>query len=121
MADAWRTVARGGRYLAVGFADDPDNGTGGVALRPTCVGNFSIVGVIGAYMSNVPSPIRRTGFNPFGRDVAERVHARLLDQVAKGLLRPVVGSRVPLEQAADALEAHERRETRGRTAVLLHG
>jgi len=118
-ADAWRAVARGGRYLAVGFADDPENGTGGIALRPTCIGNFSIVGVIGAYMSNVPGALRRTGFNPFGRDVADSVHADLLRLVAKGEVRPHVGQRVALEDAAEALEAHEQRRSLGRTAVLI--
>jgi len=119
VADAWRAVARGGRYIAVGFADDPENGTGGTALRPTCIGNFSIVGVIGAYMSNVPGPIRRTGFNPFGRDVAERVHEDLLRLVRSGDVRPHVGRRVALEGAAAALEDHEQRRSLGRTAVLL--
>ena len=119
VADAWRCTARDGRYLAVGFADDPENGTGGVALRPTCIGNFSIVGVIGAYMSNVPPIIRRSGFNPYGRDVAETVHAALLEGIAKGQLRPVVGNRVELEGAGEALEAHEARSSLGRTVVLV--
>jgi NADPH2:quinone reductase len=119
VADAWRAVARGGRYLAVGFADDPDNGTGGTPLRPTCIGNFSIVGVLGAYMSNVPGPLRRTGFNPFGRDVAERVHEDLLRLVRSGDVRPHIGQRVSLEEAPAALEAHEQRRSLGRTAVLL--
>lgn len=119
VADAWRCTARDGRYLAVGFADDPENGTGGIALRPTCMGNFSIVGVIGAYMSNVPPVIRRSGFNPYGRDVAEAVHAELLAGIAKGQLRPVIGNRVEMEAAGDALEAHEARRSLGRTAVLI--
>ncbi len=117
--DAWRAVARGGRYIAVGFADDPANGTGGTPLRPTCVGNFSIVGVIGAYMSHVPRPIRRMGFNPFGRDVAESVHGDLLRLVAQGKLKPHVGQRVGLGEAALALESHEQRRSLGRTAVLI--
>jgi NADPH2:quinone reductase len=120
-AEAWRCTARDGRYLAVGFADDPDNGTGGVPLRPTCIGNFSIVGVIGAYMSHVPPMIRRTGFNPYGRDVADRVHAELLEGIAKGALRPVVGQRVDLADAGRALEAHERRESLGRSVVRIAG
>ena len=119
VADAWRCTARDGRYLAVGFADDPDNGTAGVALRPTCIGNFSIVGVIGAYMSNVPPVIRRAGFNPYGRDVAEAVHAELLEGISKGQLRPVVGNRVELEAAGEALEAHEARRSLGRSVVVI--
>jgi len=120
-ADAWRAVARGGRYLAVGFADDEANGTAGVALRPTCMGNFSIVGVIAAYVSNLPAPIRRLGFNPFGRDVAEKVHADLLRLVAAGKIRPHLGQRVRLDEAAAALERHERRESLGRSVVLVGG
>jgi len=119
VANAWRCVARGGRYLALGFADDPENGTGGTPLRPTCMGNFSIVGVLGAYMSNVPGALRRTGFNPFGRDVADAVHADLLRLAALGEIRPHVGKRVPLEGAAAALEDHEHRRSLGRTVVLL--
>jgi NADPH2:quinone reductase len=119
VADAWRCTARDGRYLAVGFADDPDNGTAGVALRPICIGNFSIVGVIGAYMSTVPPVIRRAGFNPYGRDVADAVHAELLEGISKGQLRPVVGNRVELEAAGEALEAHEARRSLGRSVVLI--
>jgi len=119
VAPSWRCIARGGRYLVAGFAGDPQGGTAGTPLRPACVGNFSILGVIGAYMNQVPAGIRRAGFNPFGRDVALRVHAHLLELVAKGALRPWVGQRVSLAEAPAALEAHERRETQGRTAVLL--
>jgi NADPH2:quinone reductase len=119
VADAWRCTAREGRYLAVGFADDPENGTGGIALRPTCIGNFSIVGVIGAYMSHVPGVIRRSGFNPYGRDTADAVHASLLEGISAGQLRPVVGKRTTLEGAAEALEAHEARKSLGRSVVEI--
>ena len=118
-SDAWRCIARGGRYLVAGFAGDPDNGTAGVPLRPTCMGNFSIVGVIGAYMPALPSALRRTGFNPFDREVADAVHADLMSLVAKGEIRPIVGQRISLEEAPAALEAHEKRQTRGRTVVRI--
>jgi NADPH2:quinone reductase len=118
---SWRCVARGGRYLAVGFADDPENGMSGRALRPACAGNFSIVGVMLAWVSEVPPAMRRFGFNPYGRDVAERVHNDLLALVAQGEIRPVVGRRVKLEEAASALVDHENRTTRGRTVVLVSG
>jgi NADPH2:quinone reductase len=116
---SWRCIARGGRYLAVGFADDPENGMHGQALRPLCTGNFSVVGVICAYLGQLPAPIRRMGFNPFDREVALRVHQALLGGFAKGRLRPVVGRRVSLEEAGAALEAHARRETWGRTVVMV--
>jgi NADPH2:quinone reductase len=115
----WRCVARDGRYLAVGFADDPENGMKGQALRPLCAGNFSVVGVICSYVSALPSPLRRMGFNPFGRDTALRVHAALCEGFAKGTLRAVVGKRVSMQEAGAALEAHARRETWGRTVVEI--
>ncbi len=119
VAKSWRCVAREGRYLCVGFADDPENGFSGRPLRPACAGNFSIVGVMLAYLGEVPSVVRRAGFNPWGRDVAEEVHADLLRLLAKGSIRPVIGRRVSLEQAGRALEDHEQRRTTGRTVVLV--
>jgi NADPH2:quinone reductase len=119
VADSWRCIARGGRYLVVGFADDPKSGTGGHPLRQACMGNFSIVGVIGAYVPPLPPAIRRTGFNPFGRDVALAVHADLLQLVAKGAIRPVIGRRIALEEVGPALEDHAERRTHGRTVVEI--
>jgi len=118
---SWKCVARGGRYITVGFANDDEGGMTGRALRPLCAGNFSIVGVMAAYMSNLPSPIRRMGLNPFDRETAERVHADLLRLIESGDLRPVVSRRVKPEEAGAALEDHEQRRTRGRTVVLIGG
>jgi NADPH2:quinone reductase len=64
---SWCCVAREGRYLCVGFADDPQGGFGGRPLRPACPGNFSTVGVMLAYVDGLPSAVRRMGMNPFGR------------------------------------------------------
>ena len=116
---SWRCVAREGRYLCVGFADDPQNGMSGRPLRPTCPGNFSIVGVMLAYFDNLPPAIRRMGMNPFGRDVGEEVHADLLRLLAAKKIRPVVGRRVSLAEAGRALDDHEQRRTTGRTVVMV--
>jgi NADPH2:quinone reductase len=116
---SWKCVAREGRYLCAGFADDPQNGFTPRPLRPTCPGNFSIVGVILAYIENLPAPIRRMGMNPFGRAVGEEVHGDLLRLLAEKKIRPVVGRRVPLEQAGRTLEDHEQRRTSGRSVVLI--
>lgn len=116
---SWTCIAREGRHLIVGFADDPQNGLTGRALRPAAQANFSLVGVMLAYISNVPLAIRKLGFNPFPREVGEEVHEALLAGFADKQLQPIVRRRVPLEQAAQALEDHEARRTLGRTAVLL--
>jgi len=118
---SWRCVAREGRYLCVGFADDAGSGMTGRPLRPTCPGNFSIVGVMLAYFDNLPAAIRRMGMNPFGRDVGDAVHADLLRLLAEKRIRPVVGRRVSLAEAGRALDDHEQRRTAGRTVVMLGG
>jgi NADPH2:quinone reductase len=116
---SWRCIAREGRYLCAGFADDPQNGFTPRPLRPTCPGNFSIVGVILAYVENLPSPVRRMGMNTFGRAVGEAAHADLLRLLAEKKIRPLVGRRVALEEAGRALDDHEQRRTTGRTVVMI--
>jgi NADPH2:quinone reductase len=118
---SWRCVAREGRYLCVGFADDAQNGMTGRPLRPTCLGNFSIVGVMLAYFDDLPPAIRRMGMNPFGRDVGDAVHADLLRLLGEKRIRPVVTRRVSLEEAGRALDDHEQRRTVGRTVVRVGG
>jgi NADPH2:quinone reductase len=114
---SWRCTARGGRYLAVGFADDDNNGMTGRPLRMACLGNIDIVCVMLGWAESVDPGMRRFGFNPFGRDVADEVHADLLRLVAEGMIRPHIGRRVSMEEAGGALDAHEERRSLGRTVV----
>src|ERR1700722_13447538 len=116
---SWRCTARGGRYLAVGFADDENNGMTGRPLRMACIGNIDIVGVMVAWAESVDPGMRRFGFNPFGRDVADEIHADLLRLVSEGTIRPYVGRRVTMEEAGTALDAHEDRRSLGRTVVEI--
>jgi NADPH2:quinone reductase len=114
---SWRCTAHGGRYLAVGFADDDANGMTGRPLRMACIGNIDIVAVMLAWVDHVDPGMRRFGFNPFGRDVADRIHADLLRLAGEGKIRPVIGRRVSMEEAGRALDEHEARRSRGRTVV----
>ena len=116
---SWRCTARGGRYLAVGFADDDENGMTGRPLRMACIGNIDLVGVMIAWADHVDPGMRRFGFNPFGRDVADGIHADLLRRVAEGTVRPAVGRRVAMEDAGRALEEHRARRSIGRTVVEI--
>jgi len=118
---SWRCTARGGRYLAVGFADDDNNGMTGRPLRLACIGNIDIVAVMLAWVTEVDPGMRRFGFNPFGRDVAEAIHADLLRLVTDGKIRPVVGRRVSMADAGAALDDHEARRSIGRTVVEVSG
>src|SRR5665213_434087 len=91
---SWRCTAREGRYLAMGFADDENNGMTGRPLRMACIGNIDVVCVMLAWADTVDPGMRRFGFNPFGRSVADEIHTDLLRLVAEGKIRPVVGRRV---------------------------
>jgi NADPH:quinone reductase len=114
---SWRCTAHGGRYLAVGFANDDANGMTGRPLRMGCIGNIDIVCVMVAWAESVDPGMRRFGFNPFGRDVADEIHNDLLGMVDKELIRPYVGRRVSMEEAGAALDDHEARRSLGRTVV----
>lgn len=116
---SWRCTARGGRYLAVGFADDDQNGMTGRPLRMACIGNIDVVGVMLAWVDSVDPGMRRFGFNPYGRDVADEVHTDLLRLLAGGAIRPFVGRRVTPGEAGQALDDHEARRSLGRTVVEI--
>jgi NADPH2:quinone reductase len=118
---SWRCTARGGRYLAVGFADDADNGMTGRPLRMACIGNIDIVGVMAAWVDEVDPGMRRFGFNPFGRAEAEEIHSDLLRLVADVGIRPVIGRRITMAEAGAALDDHEARHSTGRTVVEVGG
>lgn len=114
----WTCAARGGRYLPVGFNDDPESGLTGRPLRKVSMANVSVVGVVLAYL-DAPLDFRRFGINPFPPSEGQRVHAALLDLLASGAIRPIVGRRVGLAEVAGALEDHAARRTSGRTVVDL--
>lgn len=116
---SWTCVAREGRYLPVGFTDDEQNGMSGRPLRMASIGNFSVVGVLGAWVDSVDPGMRRFGFNPFTRDVGDQVHAALTDLIATGTIRPHVGRVVGIDEAAAALVDHEERRSIGRTVVRI--
>jgi NADPH2:quinone reductase len=116
----WTCMAREGRYLPVGFNDDPQSGLTGRPLRKVSMGNFSVLGVILGY-GELPVDFRRFGLNMFGAEVGREVHAALLELVSARSIRPVIGRTVTMEQVAAALDDHEHRRTMGRTVVAVSG
>lgn len=114
----WTCVAYEGRYLPVGFNDDPESGFTGRPLRKVSMGNFSVVGVLLAYMPS-SLPMRQFGVVPTPPERGREVHAALSELVAEGAIHPFIGRRISLGQVAAALEEHEQRRTSGRTVVDL--
>jgi NADPH2:quinone reductase len=114
----WTCVAYEGRYIPVGFNDDAESGFTGRPLRKVSMGNFSVVGVLLAYMP-ASLPMKQFGVTPNPPDRGVEVHAALCELVASGAIRPCIGRRISLGQVAAALEDHEARRTSGRTVVDL--
>jgi NADPH2:quinone reductase len=116
---SWRCVAREGRYVAAGFADDEQNGFSGRPLRPAGAANFSILGVMLAWVKEVPPEIRAFGFNMFTRNVVDEVHNGLFELLEAKKIRPVLSRTLVLDEVAAALTEQEQRKTLGRTVALL--
>ena len=114
----WTCGALGGRYLAVGFNDDPESGLTGRPLRKLSMANMTVMGVLLAYL-DTPRDFRRFGVNGFPPEVGQRVHDHLLELAAAGSIRPVVGRTISLDEVGTALEDHAARRTSGRTVVDL--
>src|SRR5438309_444861 len=114
----WTCIAHGGRYVPVGFNDDPESGLTGKPLRKVSMGNFSVAGVMMAYAST-PIEFRRFGVNMFPPETGLEVHAALCALVTSGAIRPAIGRRIGMTEVAAALEDHEHRRTTGRTVVDL--
>jgi NADPH2:quinone reductase len=114
----WTCMAREGRYLPVGFNDDPQSGLTGRPLRKISMGNISVLGVILGY-GELPVDFRRFGLNMFPAELGPQVHAALLDLLAADSIRPVIGRRITMDEVAAALEDHEQRRTHGRTVVTV--
>ena len=114
---SWQCIARDGRYLPVGFTDDDENGMTGRPLRMASIGNFSIVGVMCAWVDDLDPGMRRFGFNPFTRSDGDQVHEALVRLIDDEAVRPRVGRVVTLDEAAAALDDHEHRRSVGRTVV----
>jgi NADPH2:quinone reductase len=114
----WTCVAYEGRYVPVGFNDDPEGGFTGRPLRKVAMGNFTVVGVMLAYLPESVG-LRQFGLVPNPPQRGAEAHAALSRLVADGAIRPYVGRRIGLGQVAAALEDHEQRRTSGRTVVDL--
>ena len=100
--DSLRALAEGGRLVVVGFA-------GGsipqVRVNRLLLNNVSVVGAgWGAFATGKPEVARADG---------ESIAA----MVRRGFVRPLVGERFPLDQAAEALKMLDNRQARGKVVL----
>jgi NADPH2:quinone reductase len=112
-----RCAALGGRVVLAGFSGGIEAEDAGIVPRPVLFGNLSLLGVMLAYVDD-PLPVKRaTGWNLFPRRTGERAHAHLLELLAAGRIRPVVGRRAAYADLPAELERMEARQTVGRTVL----
>jgi NADPH2:quinone reductase len=100
--DSLRSLAEGGRVVVVGF-------TGGsipeVRVNRLLLNNTEVIGAgWGAYVMSKP-------------DVTRAIGAELAKLIDAGVVKPVVGQRFGLEQAAEALGVLDRREALGKVVL----
>jgi NADPH2:quinone reductase len=113
----FKCMAFNGRHLLVGFASGIQAEDRGMVVRPVLFGNFSLLGVCHAYVDD-PSVLKRARYFNFPSHAdGERLHAQVLDLVAAGKLRPVVGEDVAFAELPDALQRMADRQTTGRTVI----
>src|SRR5207248_7120932 len=100
--DSLRSLGEGGRVVVVGF-------TGGsipeVRVNRLLLGNTEVIGAgWGAYVMGKP-------------DVTGKIGAEVMALIEQGFVRPVVGARFPLEQAAEALKLIDGRGATGKVVL----
>jgi NADPH2:quinone reductase len=118
--ETFKCMAYNGRHLMFGFSSDVEAQDEGIVPRPINYGNFGLFGVCLAYVED-PKAIKRmtNGYNFVPRSVGDKIHARLLDLVRRGEVRPVVGLEAPFADIPAALEKLAARQTIGRVVVRL--
>jgi len=114
---SWRCVAHEGRYLVAGFSSGIEAGEAGLPMRPIAKGNFSVVGVMLAYLDARIPGLRDAGFSPFPREVGAQVHEELVRWQGAGRIRPIVGRRADFDSVREAYAELEARRTLGRTVI----
>lgn len=117
-----RCIAYDGRYLIMGFASDKSVvDEKFIVPRSVSAGNFSVCGVMLAYLSDAMAPMikRGPGWNFVPSELGTRIMREINDLVLSKRIKPVVGSVVPFEELPAAIDALASRQTLGRTIVRL--
>lgn len=100
--DSLRSLDVGGRLAVVGFAAGE---IPAVKLNRLLLRDLSVLGVaLEPYARRYPNTLRT-------------LTTDIEDMTARGLIRPLIGHRLPLEHAAEALSLIDRREALGKVVV----
>jgi len=115
-------TAYNGRYLMMGFAsnklvaDEPF-----IVPRRVALGNLKLCGVLLAYQAPEMADMIKTamGWNFAPATLGEEIMRAIVDLVAAGTIKPVIGQTIGFEEIPTGIEAMESRRTIGRTIVML--
>jgi NADPH:quinone reductase len=115
-------TAYNGRYLMMGFAsnklvaDEPF-----IVPRRVALGNLKLCGVLLAYQAPEMADMIKTamGWNFAPATLGEEIMRAIVDLVAAGTIKPVIGQTIGFEEIPTGIEALESRRTIGRTIVML--
>lgn len=120
----WRCLNFNARHVIFGFSSGIEQTDGRpVLLRDMIFGNFSLVGVLLAYVDKDQTvegaglDLKASAFNPPSHALGKEVQEKLIELLRLGKIRTVVDRVAPFEQLPSALAAFERREVMGRVIV----
>jgi NADPH2:quinone reductase len=113
--ETFKCMGMNGRHLIAGFSEGIElEDAHYLTPRAMAYANFSLVGVCLVYVYD-PLGVRRTmGYNWPGRGEGQLAHARILEMIRTGQIRPTVNRRLAFDEIPAALEDMESRKTMGR-------
>jgi NADPH2:quinone reductase len=122
MEKSMQCTAYNGRYLMMGFAsnklvaDEPF-----IVPRRVALGNFKLCGVLLAYAEPAMSEMLKTamGWNFASSQQGEQIMRDIVSLVLERKIKPVIGQTIAFEDIPVAIEAMEKRQTVGRTIVMV--
>ncbi len=120
--DSLRCTRYNGRYVMMGFAsnktvaDEPF-----LVPRRLMLSNLKLCTVMLAYQSPEMVGFLKSamGWNMIPSENGERVHAQIIERLVAGRVRPIVGAVAAWNDVPAAIEAMARRDSIGRTVVLV--
>jgi NADPH:quinone reductase len=120
--DSLRCTRYNGRYVMMGFAsnklvaDEPF-----LVPRRLMLSNLKLCTVMLAYQSPEMVGFLKSamGWNVIPADLGARVHAEIMERMLAGRVRPVVGEVAEWNHVPAAIDAMARRDSIGRTVVLV--
>jgi NADPH2:quinone reductase len=117
-----KSTAYNGRYVMMGAASDKTKvDEPFVVPRQVIAANIKLCGALLAYATpEIAAFVKQAvGYNFAPRELGEHMMTSILELVRSGDIRPVIGSVVPFDELPAAIDAMGKRQTTGRTIVMV--